>query len=468
MKERRPVVSNKLTKKTCSTMQAGSKVKRFTTTCLGFAIFCLTVSYSYYNYTNLTEMNILWEAQKSMFKPIITDRQVGLASLQNPPIDWPYHRWNETERLARNRLPVAKSVLNRIASLEPNYWEHCFVLHDGRIETSNYTNMLLTRGEGQINRAIWVLEALTTMISLGNMLAAEDSRIRQLMSIINGTDHPGLPLLHIIADFGSCCEEYAVFTFDKRVECASYWPTVDYSMWSYNKKNDLKSMDAIKKFYQMQQQKYPWEKKTRKAVWRGSSTGNKTLPWRDLPRSKLVNASMLHPDILDVGYYAYYQRGKESEVIKAEFGRKKMIPIEDFQTYIAVIDIDGNAWSSRFPNLLCQNSVVLKVDSSYETYFEQSLTPWVHYVPVKSDLSDLVEVVNHALAEENVLIMQEIVSNANEWCTSHLSNINMAHQMLWTLVGYSELLNASSFNWQEQWGRIKNDLGYNASILLND
>jgi len=197
----------------------------------------------------------------------------------------------------------------------------------------------------------------------------------------------------------------------------------------------------------MQQQKYLWEKKTRKAVWRGSSTGNKKLPWRDLPRSKLINASMLHPDILDVGYYAYYQRQKEAEVIKAEFGRKKMIPIEDFQTYIAV---------------------VLKVDSSYETYFEQSLTPWVHYVPVKSDLSDLVEVVNHALAEENVLIMQEIVTNANEWCTSHLSNINMAHQMLWTLVGYSELLNASSFNWQEQWGRIKNDLGYNASILLND
>jgi hypothetical protein len=40
-------------------------------------------------------------------------------------------------------------------------------------------------------------------------------------------------------------------------------------------------------------------------------------------------------------------------------------PMEKFQQYAAILDIDGNSWSSRFCGLLCYNSVVLKVDPEY-------------------------------------------------------------------------------------------------------
>jgi len=37
------------------------------------------------------------------------------------------------------------------------------------------------------------------------------------------------------------------------------------------------------------------------------------------------------------------------------------MPFEKQMAYRAIIDIDGNNWSSRFASLLCTNSVIIKV-----------------------------------------------------------------------------------------------------------
>jgi hypothetical protein len=57
-----------------------------------------------------------------------------------------------------------------------------------------------------------------------------------------------------------------------------------------------------------------------------------------------------------------------------------------------IIDIDGNAnsWDGLFWKLL-SNSVVLKVESNNSQWYYSQLKPWHHFVPVKADLSDLVE-----------------------------------------------------------------------------
>ena len=44
----------------------------------------------------------------------------------------------------------------------------------------------------------------------------------------------------------------------------------------------------------------------------------------------------------------------------------------------------------RFPYLLAGNSVVLKQESEYFEHFYSDLLPWLHYVPVNPDLSNLV------------------------------------------------------------------------------
>ena len=68
------------------------------------------------------------------------------------------------------------------------------------------------------------------------------------------------------------------------------------------------------------------------------------------------------------------------------------------------MDIDGNsnAWSALFQKLL-SGSVVLKVDSSsnFRQWYYDELIPWKNFVPIKSDMSDLIEKVHWLLDHDD-------------------------------------------------------------------
>jgi hypothetical protein len=112
--------------------------------------------------------------------------------------------------------------------------------------------------------------------------------------------------------------------------------------------------------FEKHESKYPWHSKIDRAVWRGSTTGWPHLPFDDLPRAKLVKKSMDRPDIFDAGFTSFVQ-GWEWRKLTNQTIAANVIPFEDLMKYRAIIDIDGNYWSSRFTKLLCTNSVVIKV-----------------------------------------------------------------------------------------------------------
>ena len=62
--------------------------------------------------------------------------------------------------------------------------------------------------------------------------------------------------------------------------------------------------------------------------------------------------------------------------------------------------------------LLC-NSVVFKVNSHWEQWYYPDLKEWVHYIPVKGDLSDLKEKFEWALSHDAEC--QEISKNATKF-----------------------------------------------------
>ncbi len=94
------------------------------------------------------------------------------------------------------------------------------------------------------------------------------------------------------------------------------------------------------------------------------------------------------------------------------------IPFADFQKYRAVLDLDGGSWSERFPRLLCQNSVVVKVDPEQIDYFWPTLQAGVHYVA--ANLTNLVSVIEYVTSDDHQEEMQQIVANAREWCRQHM------------------------------------------------
>ena len=76
--------------------------------------------------------------------------------------------------------------------------------------------------------------------------------------------------------------------------------------------------------------------------------------------------------------------------LKERYQKAPFISSNHFGKAKIIIDIDGNSYSGRFPNLLRQGAVVLKV-ADYEDLGTMLARPWIDYVPVKMDLSDLEE-----------------------------------------------------------------------------
>jgi hypothetical protein len=79
------------------------------------------------------------------------------------------------------------------------------------------------------------------------------------------------------------------------------------------------------------------------------------------------------------------------------------VPRAEFARFKAVIDIDGNgnAWTGLFASLL-GGSCVIKIESEQglSQWYYDRLLPWVHYVPVRSDFSDLEDAVEWILGND--------------------------------------------------------------------
>jgi len=67
-----------------------------------------------------------------------------------------------------------------------------------------------------------------------------------------------------------------------------------------------------------------------------------------------------------------------------------LMTFEEALQHKYVIDVDGNTWSSRFQRLLLGGSLVFKSTIMPEWWNDRA-QPWVHYVPVQLDYSDVLD-----------------------------------------------------------------------------
>ena len=141
-------------------------------------------------------------------------------------------------------------------------------------------------------------------------------------------------------------------------------PIPSYETWmDYSKKHT--SEESWDDTFALESKQYPWNNKTNVALWRGTTTANDMyFKWElnQIPRGRLVQMSMKHPELIDAGFVRLNQQFENATFTKenATILTDRM-KFDDMMKYKAIIDIDGNDWSSRFPKLLCMNSVVIKV-----------------------------------------------------------------------------------------------------------
>ena len=87
-----------------------------------------------------------------------------------------------------------------------------------------------------------------------------------------------------------------------------------------------------------------------------------------------------------------------------------------------LIDVEGNGWSARMKLFLFSRRVLFLQDRPYKEWFYKDLKPWVHYVPVNRDLSDLESNLNKVKTSKQLEI--DITENAFEFAMNNLRRKN--------------------------------------------
>jgi len=133
----------------------------------------------------------------------------------------------------------------------------------------------------------------------------------------------------------------------------------------------------------------PFRHKQPILFWRGSTTG-RHLPSINIRYNVIVKNFNVHSNI-DIGFSDFVlQIYKDNKELLDKY-YKKGIDKSQQLNFKFILNLEGNDWASSFPWVLASNCCPLhNYPFSFESwFFGQGLEPYVHFVPVKNDGSDL-------------------------------------------------------------------------------
>ncbi|GAA6033825.1 hypothetical protein JCM8097_000360 [Rhodosporidiobolus ruineniae] len=182
-----------------------------------------------------------------------------------------------------------------------------------------------------------------------------------------------------------------------------------------------------------------WKGKANQMYWRGTNTGGRSLGlnWMGWLRSRLVSklnrlvewhhydtvllssplnrtlalelpSSAINSALTDVAFQAPDHHGDpaslESQRTEPSFrfvegGRYTPFPTN--YLFKLVLDLDGTAYSGRFPTLMASRSAVVR-SALFTTVWDDTLVPWFHYLPLSLRLSETYNLVAYFLGVGSV------------------------------------------------------------------
>lgn len=179
-----------------------------------------------------------------------------------------------------------------------------------------------------------------------------------------------------------------------------------------------------------QQMNLDWDSKIKTAMFRGSSTGYGTNVETN-PRLKISSMSREQRKdrdgilFLNAGitkWNARLRKHKNNPYLqtlqKGNVTLVEWVSFSDQTNYKFIIHIDGHVSAFRLSMELASMSLVLKVDSNNKMWFSHLLKPFVHYIPIKSDLSDIYDAIKWCKA--NDLECYQIACNARLFAQTYL------------------------------------------------
>ena len=175
-----------------------------------------------------------------------------------------------------------------------------------------------------------------------------------------------------------------------------------------------------------------WEERKNTAIFRGGSTGvGVTIDTN--PRLKAVYLSVTTPKengefLLDAGITNWNLRPRKIQgekylqtidVKKLPFGLSPRLSPQEQLQYKYMLHISGHSAAYRLSLELCGGWCILIVESCYKLWYQHMLEPFVHYIPVKKDLSDLL--IRIRWCRNNDKKCKTIMENAQKFSEKYLS-----------------------------------------------
>ncbi len=190
---------------------------------------------------------------------------------------------------------------------------------------------------------------------------------------------------------------------------------------------------------------FPWSEKIEKCVFRGVLRIPGHLPvdeWRQTDRGRFWVEAQKRPDLFDVGFNAI--RGGDgidrSSLLRDQLSISSYLPFASQQKYKYIINVGAwSSWADRMRILPFFNSLVFMHEAPCTEFYSPLMKPFVHYIPVKSDFSDLIQQVEWAKANDSEV--QQIIKQSNQFARDYISEAAMAVYLRILLEEYQSRMN---------------------------
>jgi hypothetical protein len=233
-----------------------------------------------------------------------------------------------------------------------------------------------------------------------------------------------------------------------------------YSTKYYPSKDCILSDSVDQKIYNKD-----WDSKKEIAIFRGTPTGCNVTD-KDNVRLISLKLSKKYPDLIDSKITQWgnlrlrfnnnqgagtrslrSQKSERSEVAKGDsgnnngnlnlikmnkeyekkYGVSKFMSFAEFSNYKYILHLDGHAGAVRLGKTMGLHSLLLIPDTDFTIWIQEYLLPWVHYIPIKKNLSDLVEKIRWC--KMNDYKCKKISEECNKIYNKHMSRDGLLNHM---------------------------------------
>ncbi|HSX13204.1 MAG TPA: glycosyl transferase family 90 [Chlamydiales bacterium] len=239
-----------------------------------------------------------------------------------------------------------------------------------------------------------------------------------IMNHEDGTDHP----FYLVED------QAPIFGWAKLKTTPFLILVPDYRSVSTLWFDDLHKLIQGKNFSGVNKQ---WAEKNQKAFWRGTYT-------EPVHRKQICQISKEFGDSVDAGLTGFFLPHDQHLITFVKPGAS----YEEHMEFKYLPVLDGIMCSyPGFQWRLLSGCLTMKQESDQIQWFYRALKPFVHYVPIKNDLSDLVAQVD--LARNNDPLCKQISKNAKEFVLGNLLFEDVYLYLYLALSNYAKCLDES-------------------------